>query len=73
METHLRSILKAVSWRLGGTAVTTLTAWWLVGEVDLAVKIGLIDTLFKIVVFYFHERLWHRINFGKAKSPEYQI
>jgi len=73
METHFRSIIKAVSWRLGGTLVTTLTAWLIIGKTDIALKIGLIDTVLKIGVFYFHERLWHRINFGKVEPPEYQI
>jgi len=73
METHTRSILKAISWRAGGTLVTTLTAWLFLGRVDIAVKIGLFDTLLKIGVFYFHERLWNRIHYGKANPPDYQI
>jgi len=43
------------------------------GRVDIAVKIGLFDTLLKIGVFYFHERLWNRIHYGKANPPDYQI
>ncbi len=73
METHLRSITKAVSWRIGGTAVTFTVALIISGNVDLAVKVGLFDTLVKVGAFYAHERLWHRVNFGKVKSPEYQI
>jgi uncharacterized membrane protein len=73
MESHIRSILKAVSWRTGGTVVTFLTAWLLVGTVDTAIKIGVLDTIFKIGVFYVHERLWNRFNFGKLQPPEYQI
>ena len=73
METHLRSIAKAVSWRVGGTAVTFIVTLLISGQVDLAVKVGLLDTLVKIGAFYFHERIWHRIGFGKIKPPEYQI
>jgi uncharacterized membrane protein len=73
METHFRSILKAISWRAGGTVVTMLTAWLFIGKADVAIKIGLIDTFLKIGVFYFHERLWNRINYGKLKPPDYQI
>jgi len=25
------------------------------------------------VLFYFHERAWNKISFGKVKAPEYQI
>ena len=73
METHLRSIAKAVSWRIGGTAVTFAVTFVVSGEMNLAVKVGLLDTFVKIGAFYFHERIWHRIGFGKMKPPEYQI
>jgi uncharacterized membrane protein len=73
METHLRSIVKAVTWRVGGTLVTFLVTLAISKEIELAAKVGLLDTLVKIGAFYFHERLWHRVNFGKVKPPEYQI
>lgn len=73
METHFRSIVKAVSWRAGGTIVTFIVAWILVGKFDLAAKIGVLDTAIKVGAFYIHERLWNHINFGKQKPPEYQI
>ena len=73
METHLRSIFKAISWRAGGSVVTFLTAWLIIGQVNNALKIGIVDTLLKIGVFYIHERLWNHLSFGKLKPPEYQI
>lgn len=73
MESHLRSIFKAVSWRAGGTVVTFLTAWLILGQIQDAFKIGALDTLMKIGVFYFHERLWNHLQFGKLKPPDYQI
>jgi uncharacterized membrane protein len=73
METHSRSILKAVTWRAGGTVVTCAVAWLLTGNLDMAAKIGLLDTGVKIGAFYFHERLWNRSSFGKMEPPEYQI
>lgn len=73
METHSRSIFKAVTWRAGGTVVTCAVAWVLTGNIDLAAKIGLLDTAVKIGAFYLHERLWNRVNFGRLEPPEYQI
>ncbi len=73
METRYRSILKAISWRAGGTVVTFVVAWTLTGKLDLAVQIGALDTVIKIVAFYAHERLWNRLSFGKLRPPEYQI
>jgi len=73
METHSRSIFKAVTWRAGGTVVTCAVAWVLTGNLDLAAKIGLLDTAVKIGAFYLHERLWNRVSFGRLEPPEYQI
>lgn len=73
METHIRSIAKAVTWRAGGTVVTFVVAWLLTGRFDLAAQIGLLDTTLKMGAYYVHERLWNRLNFGKKKPPEYEI
>jgi uncharacterized membrane protein len=45
----------------------------LAGSLDLAARIGVLDTVIKIGAFYIHERLWNRIGLGKQKPPEYQI
>lgn len=73
MESHIRSIFKAVSWRAGGTLVTFAVAWVVLGHLEVAVKIGMLDTLVKIGAFYLHERLWNRIPMGKLRPPDYQI
>lgn len=73
MESHARSIIKALSWRIIATVVTFLVAWLFTGTVDLAMKIGIVDTLIKLAAYYFHERAWIRLNFGKLRQPDYQI
>ena len=73
MDTHLRSILKASTYRATGTIVTSGIALLLLGQIELAVKIGILDTLLKILVYYAHERMWEKVNIGKRKPPEYQI
>ncbi|MCF7954469.1 MAG: DUF2061 domain-containing protein [Phycisphaerae bacterium] len=73
MESHIRSIAKALSWRVIATFVTFSVSWVMIGSVETAVKIGLLDTLIKFATYYFHERAWIRSNFGKLKQPDYQI
>jgi len=73
VESHIRSIAKAITWRAGGTIVTFTVAWILTKELELAARIGILDTIVKIGAFYSHERIWNRLNFGKHKPPEYQI
>jgi adenylylsulfate kinase len=73
METRIRSIVKALSWRFIATIVTFLVSWILIGSVEIAFKIGLLDTSIKFAAYYFHERAWIRSNFGKLKEPNYHI
>jgi len=73
MDSHARSLLKAVTWRAGGLLVTTVVAWALTRRMDIAAAIGVADSLVKVAAFYAHERLWQRIRFGQARPPEYQI
>ena len=73
MESHVRTITKTLSWRFIATLVTFSVAWFATGKLSLAAEIGIADTLVKLGAYYFHERAWIRVKFGKLKKPEYQI
>ncbi len=73
METKIRSVVKALSWRIIATIVTVLVSWIVIGSAEIAFKIGLLDTSIKFAAYYFHERAWIRSNFGKLKEPDYHI
>ncbi len=76
MESHKRSIAKAMSWRVIALLITTIVAYVMTGKLDLAVEIGLLDTLIKLGVYYGHERAWLRISYGRPAPmppPEYHI
>ena len=73
MESHFRSIVKAVSYRIWGSLVTFLVAWLFTANFRLAAGIGVLDTVLKIGAFYGHERLWNNINIGRKKSTQYAI
>lgn len=73
METRLRSIIKALSWRFIATFITAGIVWILTGEGKFAATVGIADTLIKLFIYFFHERLWLRIPFGKIKPPDYTI
>lgn len=72
-ETHLRSVAKALTWRVGGLFMTFGVAWAVTRRLDVAASIGVADTAVKVFAFYFHERMWLKIRFGRRRSPEYQI
>jgi uncharacterized membrane protein len=73
IESHFRSIVKALSWRFLATVITFCVSWILTRRVTLAAEIGVADALLKLGAYYSHERLWNRLSFGKQKPPEYQI
>ncbi|MBW8035424.1 MAG: DUF2061 domain-containing protein [Planctomycetes bacterium] len=73
METHYRSLIKALSWRILATVITFSVVMVLTGKLEMAATIGLADTLIKLGIYYGHERLWAKINFGRLKRPEYEI
>jgi uncharacterized membrane protein len=57
-ESHGRSLAKAVTWRMVGTADTFLWGWLITGETTAAGAIAMIEVVTKIVFYYLHERLW---------------
>jgi uncharacterized membrane protein len=73
MESHARSIAKAVSYRIVGSAVTALIFFALTGKGTLSVGAGALDVVLKIGAYFVHERLWDHISFGRSKPPEYEI
>ena len=64
-EKPVRSIAKAISWRILGTLDTILIAWLITGQVAMALSIGSIEVVTKMVLYFFHERLWNIIKWGK--------
>ncbi len=64
-EKPIRSIAKALSWRIIGTLDTLLISYLLTGKVALAASIASIDFLTKMVLYFFHERLWNLVKWGK--------
>ncbi len=64
-EKPIRSVAKAVSWRVIGTLDTLLISYLLTGEVAIAASIASIDFITKMFLYFFHERLWNKISWGK--------
>ena len=67
MDKHWRSILKAVTWRLIGTIDTMVISFIITGKINVALSIGGIEFFSKIALYFFHEKIWDRINLGKEK------
>jgi uncharacterized membrane protein len=75
VERKRRSIVKAISWRTLGTIDTIIISWMVIGNLNFAVTIGGVELFTKMALYFFHERAWNRINFGRVKNipEEYNI
>lgn len=65
METHKRSILKAIIFRILATITTMILIYVFTGNFALAGIIGFADLIAKLIIYYLHERAWSRISWGQ--------
>ncbi len=66
-ETHLRSVLKTISWRFWATLTTVSLVLIFVGRLDLALTVGGFEVVLKLIIYFFHERFWDKIKYGKKE------
>lgn len=67
-ESQLRSVLKALTYRLTGTLTTMIVTYAVTGELAVALAVGGIEPVVKIVVYYLHERAWQRVPIGTVRD-----
>ncbi len=74
-EKPYRSVVKAISWRTVGTIDTIVVSYFITGNLVMAASIGTIEVITKMALYYFHERAWNKLSFGKVKEVpnDYQI
>ena len=65
-ETHSRSFIKAISWRLLGSIDTFIISFIVTRSFVFAGSIASVETVTKIILFYGHERLWALVPWGRA-------
>ena len=64
LNSRKRHIAKTITWRLIGTLDTTLLGWLISGDPLIGLKIGITEVVTKMILYYIHERLWYKTNFG---------
>ena len=60
-DSKTKSLLKTLSWRAVATLITMLIAYFIIGDITVALSIGAFDVIIKMVAYYFHERAWSKI------------
>ncbi len=72
-ESHIRSLLKGISWRIIATTDTILIVLFVTClsgncSIENALKIGAAEFLIKLFVYYLHERIWQSFRKGEEIS-----
>jgi sulfate adenylyltransferase large subunit len=67
-ESYTRSIAKAASWRMTGSLDTFIIATFVTGSPKAAGAVALTEMLTKTALYYFHERIWVLVPWGKRAS-----
>jgi uncharacterized membrane protein len=60
-ESKLKSLLKTLTWRITATLTTIGIAYFIIGDVSVALAIGGIEFFAKMVIYYIHERIWNKV------------
>ena len=66
-----RHIYKTFTRRFVGTLDTIIISWIILGDISIGLQIGLAETITKMILYFFHEKLWYRINFGLDSSKRF--
>lgn len=64
-EKPIRSVAKALSWRVVGTLDTLAVSFILANDFTLAASIASVDFITKLILYFFHERAWNIVKWGK--------
>lgn len=79
-DTPGRSLAKAVSWRILASLTTFLITFVIFRQrisgpykqiLEASTLVLIFDVIIKIVIYYFHERLWTNISWGKYMKRRY--
>lgn len=62
-----RHLLKTITWRIVGTIDTMLIGWFVSGDPLIGLTIGSFEIVTKMILYFIHERMWYKVNFGTKR------
>lgn len=66
-DSSKRHIYKTFSWRFLGTADTITIGWLISGDPSIGFQIGAAEVITKMILYFLHEKVWYKFNFGLEK------
>ena len=71
-ESLKRSVIKTVSYRLLILIMDFVAIYLFTGEVKIAFGFMVVSNIYTTVGYFFHERIWDRIRWGKSSGNSTQ-
>jgi uncharacterized membrane protein len=65
-----RHLAKTISWRIVGTIDTMVLSFFVTGDLRMALTLGGLEVFSKMVLYFIHERIWYKVNFGVKNRKE---
>lgn len=66
-----RHIAKTITWRIIGTIDTMLLGWLITNDPMTGIKIGSVELITKMILYYAHERIWYKSKFGITDGQKF--
>ena len=67
-ESHIRSIVKGITWRVIASTTILIITYLTTGEMDTAFKVAGIEFFIKLLLYYLHERAWLMLPRGTMRK-----
>ncbi|MHC3129647.1 MAG: DUF2061 domain-containing protein [Candidatus Bathyarchaeota archaeon] len=65
MDKQLRSLIKSATYRIIAFIVLLTITWYATGDLVQTTFISVTFQTIQLFLYYIHERIWERINWGK--------
>jgi uncharacterized membrane protein len=62
----MRTLLKTLTWRVTGSTSTFTIAYLVTGSFGISSGIAVIQMVVNTFLYYAHERIWNKVNWGKT-------
>ncbi|MCH8109852.1 MAG: DUF2061 domain-containing protein [Chloroflexi bacterium] len=72
MDGYARTLLKTLSWRAVATITTMVIVYLYTREMALSLGVGIFEVTSKLALYYFHERIWQKITWGRRTEEGFR-
>ena len=69
VDTRRRSAAKSVTWRVVGIVLLGIISYAITGNWKEMTIITILFHSIRLIMYYYHERLWERVSWGKLEHP----